>query len=362
LRYKKTINPEFELLQRLSTDIARPLDFVFFLMPGFPLYALIPAIESLRIANQNTGQDLFRWKLLGEGPPIVRSSNGMTLSVDGNILDETPPDFVMIFAGNEPTQNLSAAILSWLRGACKSQSFVVGVDTGVFALAEAGLLQDRLVTLHWEALPLFRECYPDIQTTEKLYHADGPIISCAGGIAVLDMILEIIRIRHGDILAQVVANGFVYTRWRSSDDLQRTRGPEDMFPNSANSISSNVLSAILRTMEENLDAPLDPAELAERFHMSRRTLERLFRKKLGDSVAKYYMRLRIDMARDFLFYSDMDVLSVAIAFGFSSQSSFSRSFQKLIGMTPSAFRRMYQKGRISPYRPRARYHLNYQHD
>ena len=344
------------MFQRIATQNSRPLDFVFFLLPGFPIYGLIPALESLRIANQNAGLNLFRWRLSGERAPFVSSGNGMALKVDGHIRNESLPDFVMIFAGNEPPQNLSAATLAWLRRAHKAKKFVVGIDTGVFAMAEAGLLQDRLATLHWEALPLFRECYPDVQTTEKLYHIDGNIVSCAGGIAVLDMMLEIIRVCHGDILAQVVANGFVYASWRSADDQQRTPGRE-FSPPPGNIHSSNILSVILQTMEKHVDSPLSVSLLAERFHMSRRTLERLFRAKIGDSVARYYMKLRIDMARDFLFYSDMDILSVSIACGFSSQSSFSRAFKKLIGMTPTAFRRLQQLHRISPYRPRTSYHF-----
>ena len=355
---KMSFVPDMERLKQLGADKARPLDLLFLLLPGFPIYALIPAVESLRIANQNTGEDLFRWKLVGAGNPIVRSGAGMTLSVDGNILDESWPDLVLIFAGNEPTQYLYPAMLSWLRTAHKAGSCIVGVDTGVFAMAEAGLLDGRQVTLHWEAIPLFREYHPDIQTVEQLYLVDGSIITCAGGMAVLDMMLEMIRIRHGDILAQVVANGFVYSRWRGSSDAQRVRGWETAPRHSTRVTSSDVLSSILRTMEENLDSPMSPLELARRFHMSRRTLERLFRKNVGDSVARYYMRLRIDMARDFLFYSDMDVLSVAIACGFSSRSSFARAFQKIIGITPTAFRRMRRTNGISPYRPRTRYHLD----
>ena len=63
------------------------------------------------------------------------------------------------------------------------------------------------------------------------------------------------------------------------------------------------------------------------------------------------------MARDFLFYSDLPILSVALACGFSSQSSFSRAFQRIMGMPPSDFRTLRKADRISPYRPRARYHI-----
>ena len=357
LAVKAKHTPDTEYIMQLAVDASRSLNLIFFLLPGFPIYALVPAIESLRIANQNTGENLFRWKLTGSGTPIVRAGADMTLSVDGSLVDQAVPDMVLIYAGNDPIQSLQPEFTAWLKAADRSGCFIVGVDTGVFAMAEAGILNGHLVTLHWEAIPLFREINADIQTIERLYLADGNIITCAGGMAVLDMMIDIIRIRHGDILAHVVADGFVYSRWRMSNDSQRTWGATGA-NRSVTAGSGEVLSAVLRTMEENLAAPLTPAELAGRFNMSRRTLERLFRKRLNDSVGSYYLRLRIDMARDFLFYSDMDITSVAFACGFSSQSYFTRAFKKIIGVTPSGFRHLSRIKPISPYRPRTRYHLD----
>lgn len=347
-----------ETVKRFRMGADKAFEVYFLLLPAFPIYALIPALESLRITNQNTGLDLFHWKLLGTENRSVRSGNGMTISLDGPV-DRAPiPDMVLIFAGNEPTQGISPELLSWLRMAHGWKSILGGVDTGVFALAEADLLKDRTVTLHWEALPLFRECYPYIDTVERLYVMDGPIITCAGGMAVLDMMLELIRIRHGGALAQVVGNGFVYSRWRLPESLQRSRGLEAMTGHPMADPALDVWSGILRTMEENIATPLSTVEMAQRFHMSRRTLERLFQKKAGESVAQYYLKLRIDMARDFLFYSDMPIISIALACGFNSQSSFSRAFRKIMGTTPSNFRDLRQADRISPYRPRTRYHID----
>jgi len=349
--------PNVDYILRLAENITRPLEVLFFLLPGFPIYSVIPAVECLRVANQNTNENLFRWKLTGSGAPMVRAGADMTLSTDGNIEDQEIPDMVIIFAGNEPIQGHKSEVWSWLKTANRAGCFIVGVDTAVFTMAAAGVLNDHIVTLHWEVIPLFREYYPDIQITEKLYHADGNIITCAGGMAVLDMMLEIIRIRYGDTLAHVVADGFVYSRWRPGNNSQRPR--ENVTSSkSTPETSGNAISSILRIMEENLTFPLTPVELADRFNMSRRTLERHFQKHIGDSVGCYYMRLRIDMAIDFLFYSNMDVTSVAMACGFSSNSYFTRVFQKAIGITPTEFVRLKRSDRINPYRPRSRYHLD----
>jgi hypothetical protein len=81
-----------------------------------------------------------------------------------------------------------------------------------FFLAEAGPLNGYRATVHWEVLQLLEERYPEVQVTEALFVADRRCITCAGGIAALGMMLHLIQTKHGEGLAQTVANGFVHFR------------------------------------------------------------------------------------------------------------------------------------------------------
>ena len=83
--------------------------------PNFPLYALVPAMEALRIANQNHGRKLYDWILIAENDASVRSGNGMSLSVDATIADVASLPNVLVFGGNHPIQHLSKRLLNWLR-------------------------------------------------------------------------------------------------------------------------------------------------------------------------------------------------------------------------------------------------------
>src|SRR5260370_25504206 len=99
---------------RSGPDMYQELNHVhFLLLPDFPLYALVPATDALRIANQNAGSKLYDWSFVSSNGGAVRSNNGMagdqTLAIGSGPL----PECVIVCAGNEPTQHLPKPLLSW---------------------------------------------------------------------------------------------------------------------------------------------------------------------------------------------------------------------------------------------------------
>ena len=114
--------------------------FNFILQPEFPLNGLILASDALRIANQNSGQSIFSWAFISESGQPVRASNGMWFSVDRAIDQMPQADTSLLFEGNLPTQHNSRKLLGQLRTSARYEAFVGAVDTGAFALAQAGLI------------------------------------------------------------------------------------------------------------------------------------------------------------------------------------------------------------------------------
>jgi transcriptional regulator GlxA family with amidase domain len=317
----------------------------FLLLPEFPMYALIPAIEALRIANQNRGRKLYSWHLFSPDGKPVRASNGMSVPVDAAIADVPWFPTLFTFAGNHPTQYGTKRVLNWLRRLARHGAVLGAFDTGVFALAAAGLLDGYNVTLHWEALTAFRDQYPDISITEQLYVVDRDRITCAGGNAALDLMLHLIARRHGPELAQIVANGFVAQRMRRDAEPQRL---------SARQLSGEVgapLARILHAMEANLEAPLSARELADRTGTSIRSLGRILRDRVGESPMRYYLKVRLQAARNALFYSDLPIQSIAASCGFSCPEVFSRSFRAHFGMSPRELRQQFAREQLRRFRP-----------
>lgn len=319
----------------------------FLLLPEFPIYALIPAVEALRVANQNSGQRLFTWQLLSADGEPVEAGGGMLMTPDAGIAAVRFCPTVIVCAGNHPTQHIGPALLNWLRRLDRHGATLGALDTGAFMLAEAGLLAGHRVTLHWEAISMFRERYPEIAVTEQLFVIDRNRMTCAGGTASLDMMLHLIESRHGPELAQVVANGFVHGRARHAAEpqrllLERRLGPVDP-----------PLQRLVRLMEENLETPLPPRRIARLCGMSVRQMERLMRDRFNESPMRYYLKLRLQAARSHLFYGDMTVQEIAAACGFSAPSVFSRAFRAQFGLSPRAFRSQFSSAELRRFRSAA---------
>jgi len=324
----------------------------FLLLPDFPIYALILATEALRIANQNSGRTLFDWHLISIDDGPVKGGNGMLLPTDASIKTAPPLSTVVVCAGNRPTQFLQKTLFAWLRRLARHGAALGALDTGAFTLAEAGLLDHHRVTLHWEAIPMFRERYPEIEVVEHLYVLDGQRFTCAGGMATLDMMLQLIAQQHGYGLAQVVANGLVHARIRQGAEAQRPPGEHP------GARADAQLATVIRVMEQNLDIPLEPAELARRCGISVRGLERLMRRKLGQSPMQYYLAIRLQTARNLLFYGDAPVKQIATICGFSSPPVFSRAFRHHFGHSPGEYRRQFSGEQLQRFVPPAeRYRL-----
>jgi transcriptional regulator GlxA family with amidase domain len=259
---------------------------------------------------------------------------------------------VIVCAGNHPMQHLSMPLLNWLRRLERHGALLGALDTGAFALAAAGLLNGYRVTLHWEAIALFREHYPDIAVSEQLYVVDRNRITCAGGIAALDMMLHLIGLKHGGDLAQIVANGFVHGPVRRDGEQQRVSA-DDGFGH-----VDPRLATIVRAMEDNLETPLSAEQLAHHAHISVRQLERLIRARFGDTPMRYYLKLRLHAARNHLFYGDMPIQEIAAACGFSAPSVLSRAFRAHFGLSPRAFRSQFSGDQLRRFRPEIRQRLS----
>jgi AraC family carnitine catabolism transcriptional activator len=307
--------------------------FNFILQPEFPLNGLILAIDALRIANQNSGKSNFRWSVVSENGRPVRASNGMWFGADCSLQDMPEAEVYLLFEGNLPTQNNSPKMLAALRDAARHGAIVGGVDTGAFALAQAGLVATEKspeAVLHWEAVPAFVERFPAARPVNRIYLLQDRRAHCAGGVATLDLMLELVAHFKGEPLANEIANALVHTR-RDSSAIQRGDGLLD-------SRDHPLSGRIIRLMEENLDFPLSLSELAASLRIPERTLSHVCRQVFGESPMRLYLRLRLQAARNFLFYEEQSIKAVSIACGFSYPSVFSRVFRRQFGQTPREFR------------------------
>lgn len=305
----------------------------FLLVSKFTAIAFFSAIEPLRIANRLAGKPLFSWRVFSEDGEPVEAANGMRMLVDGKIAQAAGLPTLIVCAGYDLAQAETRRLLASLRSLARAGTVLGALDTGAHVLAKAGLADGVEVTMHWEAVPAFREEFPNVAVSDELYEVHDRIFTCAGGTAALDLMLDMIGTKHGGALAVAVSEQLIHDRIRSSHDHQRMALPSRL------GISNAKLLKIVALMEANLEQPIATASLARRAGITVRQLERLFRAELEASPAGFYRGLRLQRARQLLRQSDLSVTEIALATGFSAASSLSRRYREHFGQAPRLDRR-----------------------
>jgi AraC family carnitine catabolism transcriptional activator len=304
----------------------------FLLVPQFTVIALSSAIEPLRIANRYVARK-YEWRLLSLDGRAVPDDNGILIQPDARADAEVFPGTLIVCADIRPERFYDARLGRWLRRLDAAGATLGGLDTGCFLLARAGLLKGCRVTLHWEVIDAFRERFPDVDVHPTLFEIGSRRLSCAGGTAVLDMMLNAIALDHGPAIAHRVAEHCLHERIRSGASLQRMALPM------RSGAHHPLLVKALQRLEEGAAAPLSAGPLAGELGISARHLQRLFRTHLGDTPQRYHRRLRLERARALLRQTDLPVVRVGEACGYGSAAQFSRDFRREWGESPGAVRR-----------------------
>lgn len=303
--------------------------YAFVLVPGFTLLAFSSAVEPLRIANQLSQRPLYRWRILSEtGAPVV-SSSGIAVGVDDSMAALDRDTRLFICAGNPQMAAAAPAVVAAVQRHHRFGGVVGGICTGAIALAKAGLVEKRRFTLHWENQPGFVETFPDLVPTSSRFEVDGQFFTCGGGAASTDMMLSIITKDHGSAFATMVSEMCLRTVMSGANTEQRSSQAALM-------LSRNpALVATVTLMNRHIDDPLSIDDLAQASGYTRRHLERMFRLAIGKSPGEFYRGLRLDHGRNLLSTTDMTLLEVSVACGFSTVSYFSKSFRARFGTAPT---------------------------
>jgi transcriptional regulator GlxA family with amidase domain len=306
--------------------------FVFLTLHNYSLIALSSAVEALRMANRVAEQEVYEWTLASlDGKPTA-ASNGLSMSPTVALDKIGPANIVFVCGGVNVEQAVTPELISELRRFAQRLVPLGSLCTGGYALAKAGLLDKYKAVVHWENMSALEEQFPAVQFSKQLYAIDRDRYTCSGGIAPLDLMLNIIKNHLGRDIAPQISDQFILDRIRSDQDRQHVPllARVGLF-------HENLEAAAL--MEANLEEPLSLDEIAHLVGVSRRQIERLFKRYVGEVPTKYYLDMRLRRARGLLLQTSMSIMEVAVACGFQSPPHFSKCYRDLFGHTPSAERR-----------------------
>ncbi len=311
------------------TDTPPPKAYAFLLIPGFSTLGFSCALDVLSLANHHPSRRAFyRWRLISETGAPVAAYNGVQIVVDSALTALDRDETLIVCAGENASSSSSKALLSWLRREARRGIDFGALSSGTYILALAGLLGGKRVTTHWEYKTALAEMLPDVVMEDSIFSIDGRVFTCAGGAASMDMMLHRLGEDYGPELATWVADQMVYTVPRAHSVGQR------MSLQSRPEVRNLKLLLALQIMENNIEDPLTPEEIAQIAGVSTRQMERLFARHLSISPKRHYLRIRLEKGRNLLRQTDLSVTDVCVACGFKSLSHFSKSYRAAYGIPP----------------------------
>lgn len=309
----------------------------FILARHFTLSAFSLFVDTLRLASDvedRSGRVLCDWEVISAGPQMIRASCGVQVAPTARLGAAERFDYIAVVGGllnvEEP---LDAETIAFIKEASRRKVTVIGVCTGSFILAAAGLLDTRLACVSWLHHEAFRIRFPENRlTSQRLFAEDGRIITCAGGSAVADLAALLVKRHVGDDAEKNALEILQVERWREGTEGQ-SRAPLALPAHNDPRIKASLLF-----MEQNLDTKLRVEQIADHVGISRRQLERLFHEKTGVSPGTALDRLRMTKAMFLVERTSRPLIEIALDVGFENSSHFGRKFRKCFGATPIRLR------------------------
>jgi transcriptional regulator GlxA family with amidase domain len=308
-------------------------------LPHFTLLPFAGFVDTLRLAADEgdlSRPRACRWTILAPELKPVPSSCGAAIMPWEALGDPARFDHVVVVGGllHRGTTRLDPRIAAFLRDAQRQRVGVIGICTGSFALAEAGLFRPgRRVCVSWYHYQDLVERHPQLRpVADRLWLREGRIITCAGGAAAMDLAASLVQAALGTAVAQKSLHIMLVDRPRPEAAAQ----PQP--PNTLTVTNPRVRRAMM-LIEQNLAAPLRADAIASHVAISKRQLERLFRVELGASVQTFARDLRLSYAVWQMAHSAEQITGIALACGFADPAHFNRHFRAAFGRPPSIARR-----------------------
>jgi len=307
------------------------------IFPDFQLLDAAGPISAFEVAMRVAGSaPAIRVVAVTPGP--VRSSSGVEMLARG--LKSAAAVTTLIVAGGSGVREAAVCprTLSFVRGLARRGIRIASVCSGAYVLAEAGLLDGRRATTHWQRTPHFVKAYPQVKLEpDRIFVRDGDVWTSAGISAGIDLSLAMISEDYGDEIARQTAKQLVVYHRRSGGQSQFSSLLELKAPNGR-------FGPLLAWAREHLDAPLTVEDLAEQAGMSSRHFTRAFMAETGTTPSKAVERLRIEVARQRVQSSSEAIELVAQTTGFRDPERMRRAFIRAFGQPPQSLRRAARAG------------------
>lgn len=312
----------------------RPLDLAVLVLPHCSILEVASVLDPLRNANRHLGAEWFRFRIVTPDGQPAPLTCGIELPATGPLAAAKGAALLMVIAGYRLAEVATRPLIHDLRRMAHQFIAIGGVDAAPWVLARAGLLDGHRATVHWEDLEDLAHLHSGVEVCPDRYVIDRNRITAGGAAPAYDLMLHLIRTRHGASVARQVAQSFLHPP--RPGHAPQVAPPPSLATDPG--LDPRVARALAR-MEACLDAPDTMAALAASVDLSTRRLESLFRQSLGTTPGAHALSLRLSAARRMLTDTAHPLSEIALRCGFSSPATLTRAFRRRFGHAPTSLRR-----------------------
>ena len=324
------------VLDYIAPMQTKTIHFVVF--PGFELLDLSGPMSVFATANALVQKPLYELNTLCSKPGLVTSGAGLAVSASSLSKARVDSNTTILVVGADAAPLLQTtsdtSLHNWLSHHADNSERFGSICSGTFVLQAAGLLSDKVVTTHWAGCEPLRQQDDTLQVLDDaLYHIDGKCWTSAGVTTGIDMALEMLKRDHGRDMMQSVAKRLVVYAQRPGKQSQFAQ-IQDVKTNEDDGFAS-----LINWLKEQISRPVKVSEMADFVCMSERSFQRKFSASYSTSPSRFFERMRMEYARDFLL-PQLPVEVSARTLGYNSVAAFRTSFEKHFGISPSTSKRV----------------------
>jgi len=282
-------------------------------------------------------QPLFELQLAGLSKESQLNEGLYTIST--NLLNDIKKtDLIIIpamYGDLKKAIEINRDFIPWIIKQYKRGAEVASLCLGAFLLASTGLLKGRKCATHWLAANGFRKMFPDVNLVEdKIITDENGIYSSGGAYSSLNLILYLVEKYAGRDAAIFCAKAFQI-------DIQRNSQSPFMIFTGQKEHEDEPIKKAQEFIETNFQNKITVDQLASMIALSRRNLERRFKKATANTVVEYIQRVKIEAAKMSLESSRENVNEVMYNVGYSDPKAFRTTFRKITGLSPIQYRNKY---------------------
>ncbi len=314
-----------------------PLEVVVLVYDGLCTFEFGIASELFGLPRPEF-ESWYRYSVCSMDPGPLRLGGGLRLETTSSLRRLDRAGTIVIPGWRDIEERPPEAVLKKLQAAHRRGARLLSVCSGVFVLAAAGLLDGRRATTHWRYTERLARRYPQVSVdADVLYVDEGAILTSAGSAAGIDMGLHLVRRDFGRAVANQVARRLVVPPHREGGQAQFIDAPvEDE--------GGPGLGQLLDWLRKHLRHPHSVESMARRACMSERTLARRFRSATGMGPHAWLTRERVRRAEQLLESTSLGMEEVAERSGLGSAQLLRVHFRRILGTTPTAYRRAFRRG------------------